>query len=57
MGGAIGAGNITPAAEFNIYFDAVAAREVLSYGIPFTMIPLDLTHTVIADEFVLQKLN
>lgn len=40
MGGAIGEGNITPAAEFNIFFDAVAAQECLSYGIPFTMVPL-----------------
>jgi inosine-uridine nucleoside N-ribohydrolase len=56
MGGSTGTGNITPAAEFNIFFDAVAAKEVLSHGIPFTMIPLDLTHTVVADENVLNQL-
>jgi purine nucleosidase len=55
MGGAIGEGNITPAAEFNIYFDPIAARETLSYGIPFTMVPLELTHTNQANLAVLEK--
>lgn len=42
MGGAIGKGNITPAAEFNIFFDPEAFREVLKYkgNIPLVMIPL-----------------
>ena len=37
-------GNITPAAEFNIYVDPEAADVVLTSGIPITMLPLDLTH-------------
>jgi purine nucleosidase len=37
-------GNITPAAEFNIYVDPHAAEVVLASGIPFTMLPLDVTH-------------
>jgi purine nucleosidase len=37
-------GNITPAAEFNVYVDPDAAHVVLTSGIPITMLPLDLTH-------------
>jgi inosine-uridine nucleoside N-ribohydrolase len=46
MGGAIGllpdgAGNITPAAEFNFWVDAEAARQVLRSGIPIELSPLN----------------
>lgn len=44
MGGAIGTGNVTPAAEFNIYVDPEAAHRVFHSGIPLTMIGLDATH-------------
>jgi inosine-uridine nucleoside N-ribohydrolase len=46
MGGALGNGNITPAAEFNIFFDPHALEEVLRLkgDIPFVMIPLEVTH-------------
>jgi purine nucleosidase len=37
-------GNVTPAAEFNIYVDPHAADVVLRSGIPVTMIPLDVSH-------------
>ncbi|HEX2728175.1 MAG TPA: nucleoside hydrolase, partial [Rubrobacteraceae bacterium] len=37
MGGSIGLGNTTPAAEFNIYVDPEAAREVFESGLPITM--------------------
>mgnify|MGYP003327155388 CR=1 FL=1 len=43
-GGYFEQGNVTPAAEFNIYVDPHAARLVLDAGIPFTLIPLDCTH-------------
>jgi purine nucleosidase len=45
MGGSFRAGgNITPAAEFNIYVDPHAAHVVLTSGVPITLMPLDLTH-------------
>jgi inosine-uridine nucleoside N-ribohydrolase len=44
MGGSIGLGNTTPAAEFNVYVDPEAAREVFECWLPVTMIGLDVTH-------------
>jgi inosine-uridine nucleoside N-ribohydrolase len=48
MGGAIKVpGNITPAAEFNIFFDPRAARRVFNSGLPITLVPLDVTQKVL----------
>ena len=48
MGGAyFEVGNITPAAEFNIYVDPEAADIVFKSGIPITVLPLDVTHKVL----------
>jgi inosine-uridine nucleoside N-ribohydrolase len=44
MGGAIAEGNVTPAAEFNIWADPEAAARVFSSGLDVTMIGLDVTH-------------
>jgi inosine-uridine nucleoside N-ribohydrolase len=44
MGGSIGLGNTTPAAEFNIFVDPEAAREVFDSGLQITMSGLDVTH-------------
>jgi inosine-uridine nucleoside N-ribohydrolase len=44
MGGAIGLGNVTPAAEFNIWADPEAAARVFASGIDVTMVGLDVTH-------------
>ncbi len=51
MGGAITKGNRTPAAEFNIYFDPMACKNVLNLkgNIPMVIIPLETTHMNIAD--------
>ena len=47
MGGAFGvAGNITPAAEFNMYVDPHAAGIVFDADIPLTVVGLDVTHQV-----------
>lgn len=44
MGGAIGAGNVTASAEFNVYADPHAAAAVFGAGFDLTMIGLDVTH-------------
>lgn len=46
MGGSTGAGNVTAAAEFNIWFDPEAAAIVFESGIPVTMVGLNLTQQV-----------
>ena len=45
MGGAyFEVGNVTPAAEFNIFVDPEAAQQVFQAGVPLVMMPLDVTH-------------
>ena len=43
-GGYFEGGNITPAAEFNIYVDPEAADIVFKCGAPIVVMPLDVTH-------------
>ena len=50
MGGSVGEGNRTPAAEFNIWADPEAARRVFESGIDVTMIGLDVTHKALLTE-------
>lgn len=48
MGGAyFEVGNVTPAAEFNIYVDPEAADIVFKSGVPLVVMPLDVTHKVL----------
>ncbi len=48
MGGAyFEVGNITPAAEFNIYVDPQAAELVFKSGVNLVVMPLDMTHKVV----------
>jgi purine nucleosidase len=58
MGGAFSeGGNITPAAEFNVFVDPEAAARVLSCGAPLTMIPLDCTHQARTTNARMEKLR
>jgi purine nucleosidase len=50
MGGAyFQVGNITPAAEFNIYVDPEAAKIVFESGVPIVVMPLDVTHKALTN--------
>lgn len=58
MGGAFSeGGNITPAAEFNVFVDPEAAARVLACGAPITMIPLDCTHQALTTRARMNKLR
>lgn len=57
MGGSLSGGNITPAAEFNIYVDPEAARIVFQSGIPITMVGLDVTRKTSLTEKHVQQLS
>jgi purine nucleosidase len=51
MGGAyFEVGNITPAAEFNIYVDPEAAAIVFKSGVPLVVLPLDVTHKALTSK-------
>jgi len=57
MGGAIAEGNVTPAAEFNIWADPEAAARVFGSGIDTTMVGLDVTHKALFTPAHAQRLT
>tara|TARA_B100002051_G_C16715089_1_gene628872 strand:+ start:492 stop:1436 length:945 start_codon:yes stop_codon:yes gene_type:complete len=58
MGGAMReGGNTTPSAEFNIYVDPHAADIVFNAGRPIVAMPLDVTHKVITDSEIINKIE
>ena len=57
MGGAaMCLGNITPAAEFNVYVDPHAANIVLNSGVKITMFGLDVTHKVMINDRIINDI-
>ena len=57
MGGAIAEGNITPAAEFNIWADPEAAARVFASELDVTMVGLDVTHQALLGPGVEERLR
>lgn len=57
MGGSRTHGNVTAAAEFNIYFDPEAAHAVFTSGVPIKMVGLNVTEQVIATSQRRQQLR
>ncbi len=54
-GGFFEGGNVTPAAEFNIYVDPEAAKAVFASGIPIVMHPLDVTHKALTSRVRVER--
>lgn len=57
MGGSWGYGNVTPAAEFNIWADAEAAKIVVGSGVKLTMMGLDLTRQALCTPAVIDRME
>jgi inosine-uridine nucleoside N-ribohydrolase len=57
MGGSLSGGNMTPAAEFNLYVDPEAARIVFDANIPLTMVGLDVTRKCRVSEEHIKQLE
>ncbi|HXM01169.1 MAG TPA: nucleoside hydrolase [Chthoniobacterales bacterium] len=50
-------GNVTPAAEFNVYADPEAAAVVFGSGIPLVVLPLDVTHQALSTKERIARLE
>ena len=56
-GGFFEGGNITPSAEFNIFVDPEAADIIVKSGVKIVMMPLDITHKVLATKNFIEKVG
>jgi len=57
MGGSIANGNVSPAAEFNIYADPEAAHIVLHSGLTVRMVGLDVTRKLMVMPNIIDKIK
>ena len=57
MGGRYQLGNVTPAAEFNIYADAEASYVVFNSGIPLVMMGLDITRQALCYPSIIKRME
>jgi purine nucleosidase len=57
MGGSAGRGNMTPAAEFNVWADPEAAAIVFDAGWQVTMVGLDVTHQALTSAAVEERMR
>ena len=57
MGGSVDNGNVTPAAEFNVYCDPEATHIVLKSGIPVKMVGLNVTRKVMCSKEVVDRMS
>ncbi|MBA3911499.1 MAG: nucleoside hydrolase [Rhodobacter sp.] len=56
-GGCFEGGNVTPAAEFNIYVDPEAADIVFKSGVPLVVMPLDVTHKALTSRAWVEEMR
>uniref|UniRef100_A0A6B2LA08 Inosine/uridine-preferring nucleoside hydrolase domain-containing protein n=1 Tax=Arcella intermedia TaxID=1963864 RepID=A0A6B2LA08_9EUKA len=57
LGGAMGIGNMGPVMEWNIMVDPHAAKIVLESGLKIVLIPLEVTHTCLVTEAILDRIK
>ena len=57
MGGAVANGNVTPAAEYNIWVDPEAAYICFTSGRPITMVGLDVTRKVLCYPEIVERMS
>ncbi|WP_157048802.1 ribonucleoside hydrolase RihC [Fructilactobacillus fructivorans] len=57
MGGALGRGNMTSAAEFNVFTDPDAAKIMYQSGVPIVMIGLDVTKRALLTNETLEEIQ